>query len=156
LSLVESGRSTRPHLSWPLQAKAILEDSQQENLTARVIDAGIEIQIPLSEDRLESEEEPTELFDPKLEKKPEITDSLQVLKAKQALLSQEQSSPPLPFRDRIWLILGIWTCINFFFLGRNLLIALLTHHPVDWHNTMVLFCSWYVWAFLTPAALWMA
>jgi sensor histidine kinase YesM len=60
-------------------------------------------------------------------------------------------------RSRKWAIgFAVWSAINLYFVGRNLLIQWVNAQPVNWHETMWIAFAWYIWALMTPAAMWMA
>lgn len=63
---------------------------------------------------------------------------------------------PRPPWKRLWLIVKIWTGINLFFLGRNLLGSWIMNRPMNWMITSLVLYAWYVWALFTPFVLWLA
>ena len=55
-----------------------------------------------------------------------------------------------------FVVFAVWTGINLYFLGRNLLLHLVNDKPINWREAGWVALAWYLWAALTPAVLWTA
>ena len=76
------------------------------------------------------------------------------------MIPQSRSIDEPLIRDpwkRFAVILGVWTFLALFFVGQSVTARLVYNEPLELQRTVGLeFVYWYVWAALSPCALWLA